>query len=218
MRRRNRLEGAGHARSVGKEPRAGLLELLNAPNLAGGAQCFSKVEAPEHKTVLPAISFTHPRQQRRAAQLCFGTDDWKYWASHLHTQIQVMKSTDPKQRRLGLPFRSLSSSPCITQRGWKELLSSYSGPFNLKNWTKMKYIQKNQIKKCPCFQLVNWPWGEHVAFLKPGFLTYKMRMKNYFINCLSHRIISRTKEILPSSPVPWCGNRQAWTGSWFYSC
>lgn len=50
--------------ALGKEPRAS--ELLNAPQLQGRSpDGFSpKAEAPMHKTVLPAVCFTHP-------QLCF---------------------------------------------------------------------------------------------------------------------------------------------------
>lgn len=175
-RRRNRLEGAGHARSVGKEPRAEPWA-SERPTAAGRSPNASPKSKPESTKLffLPFPSLTHGSKK---GLLSFVLVQMIENIGPAISTLRFKRWNHNQTMALGLPFRSLSSSPCITQRGWKELLSSYSGPFNLKNWTKMKYIQKIRLN-CPCYQLVNWPWGEHVAFLKPGFLTYKMRMKNY---------------------------------------
>ena len=150
------------------------LELLNAPQQQGRAPMLLQSRSPRAQSCSSCHFLHSPTAARKGCSALF----WYRWLKILGQPSPHSDSSDEITIKQRLPFGSLSSSPCITQRGWKELLSSYSGPFNLKNWTKMKYIQKIRLN-CPCYQLVNWPWGEHVAFLKPGFLTYKMRMKNY---------------------------------------
>lgn len=193
------------------------LELLNAPQQQGGARMRSlQSRSPRAQNCSSCHLLHWPTAARKGCSALF----WYRWLKILGQPSPHSDSSDEITIKQRLPFGSLSSSPCITQRGWKELLSSYSSPFNLKNWTKMKYIQKIRLNG-PCYQLVNWPWGKLVAFLKPGFLTYKMRMKNYisivFLTGPWYDIKDQ-ENTSRSSPVPWCGNRQTWTGSWFCSC
>lgn len=124
----------------GKEAQSPALSFWTPRSSRAEPGCvLSKVEAPEHKTVLPAICFTHPRQQERAAQLCFDTDDWKYWASHLHTQIQAMKSRSNNGSPSGV-----SPPPPVSPKGaernyWVHILA----PSILKTEPKWSIFRKS---------------------------------------------------------------------------
>ena len=144
---RNRLEGAGRLRSIGKEPRAKPWA-SERPRAAGAEPgcILSKVKAPEHKTVLPAICFTHPQQQERAAQLWFDTDDWKYWASRLHTQIHAMKSRP--NNSLGAHLQESLLLPLYHPKGDRNYWAHILAPSILKTEPKWNRFRKSDWTVC----------------------------------------------------------------------
>lgn len=175
MRRRNRLEGAGHARSVGKGAQSRALSFWT-PQQQGGAPMLLQSRSPRAQNCSSCHFLHSPTAARKGCSALF----WYRWLKILGQPSPHSDSSDEitgQTTALGLPFRSLSS-PVSPKGAERKLLSLVFWPFNLKNWTKIKYIQKIRLK-CPCYQLVNWPCGRACSFPETWLLTYKMRMKNY---------------------------------------